>query len=388
MAKKHFPKGISGGEQESDPTWQVDDYGNATFNSVDDRTSSDSGGGSGTVTSVAQTFTGGLISVAGSPITSDGTLALTVAGTSGGVPYFDGSTSWATSSALTSGALLLGGGAGSAPASTATGSGVVTALAVNTGSAGAMVLQNGVLGTPSSGTATNITGLPIATGVSGLGTNVGTFLATPSSANLRGALTDETGTGAAVFATSPTITGATVNGISDLSATPTRTLILTAAGSTPTTTIGASVPTVIEAGTNDIDYYVVDFDASTEERVFWNVVLPDNYGGGTVTAIFYWTNAGGQSGEDVVWGIKARAYANDDAIDQAYGTEVTVSDDWLAQNDVQATAATGAITIGGSPAGGQYFVFNVGRKVASDDLTGDARLLSVKIEYLANAYSD
>jgi hypothetical protein len=107
-----------------------------------------------------------------------------------------------------------------------------------------------------------------------------------------------------------------------------------------------------------------------------------------VTAIFYWTNAGGQSGEDVVWGIKARAYANDDAIDQAYGTEVTVADDWLAQNDVQATAATGAITIGGSPAGGQYFVFNVGRKVASDDLTGDARLLSVKIEYLANAYSD
>lgn len=38
-----------------------------------------------------------------------------------------------------------------------------------------------------------------------LGTNVATFLATPSSANLRSALTDETGTGAAVFATSPTL---------------------------------------------------------------------------------------------------------------------------------------------------------------------------------------
>ena len=77
MAKKHFPTGISGGPQQSAPTWQVDDYGNATFASVNDRSSSN-GGGSGSVTSVAQTFTGGLISVAGSPITSDGTLELSL----------------------------------------------------------------------------------------------------------------------------------------------------------------------------------------------------------------------------------------------------------------------------------------------------------------------
>lgn len=76
---------------------------------------------------------------------------------------------------------------------------------------GLVVLNNGptfiapVLGTPASGTLTNATGLPVATGISGLGTSVATFLATPSSANLRAALTDETGTGAAVFATSPTL---------------------------------------------------------------------------------------------------------------------------------------------------------------------------------------
>jgi hypothetical protein len=62
-----------------------------------------------------------------------------------------------------------------------------------------------ILGTPTSATLTNATGLPIATGVSGLGTGVATFLATPSSANLAAALTDETGTGSAVFATSPTL---------------------------------------------------------------------------------------------------------------------------------------------------------------------------------------
>src|SRR6266576_2414053 len=61
------------------------------------------------------------------------------------------------------------------------------------------------LGTPASGTLTNTTGLPISTGVSGLGAGVATFLATPSSANLATAMTDETGSGANVFATSPTL---------------------------------------------------------------------------------------------------------------------------------------------------------------------------------------
>src|SRR3990167_6996710 len=48
------------------------------------------------------------------------------------------------------------------------------------------------------------------------GTGVGTFLATPSSANLLAAVTDETGTGPLVFGYSPTISGGTITGITDL----------------------------------------------------------------------------------------------------------------------------------------------------------------------------
>ncbi len=85
-----------------------------------------------------------------------------------------------------------------------------TGVTSSTGT-GAVVLSNSptlvtpALGTPSSGTATNLTGLPISTGVSGLGSGVATFLATPSSANLISAVTDETGSGALVFANSPTL---------------------------------------------------------------------------------------------------------------------------------------------------------------------------------------
>lgn len=52
---------------------------------------------------------------------------------------------------------------------------------------------------------TNTTVTPAVGSITGLGTGVATFLATPSSANLASAVTDETGSGSLVFATSPTL---------------------------------------------------------------------------------------------------------------------------------------------------------------------------------------
>jgi hypothetical protein len=68
------------------------------------------------------------------------------------------------------------------------------------------VPSGAVLATPTSINLSNGTALPISTGVSGLGTGVATFLATPSSANIAAACTDETGSGALVFGTSPSLT--------------------------------------------------------------------------------------------------------------------------------------------------------------------------------------
>jgi len=65
-----------------------------------------------------------------------------------------------------SGQLLTNNGSGGLTSNT-TGTGVVTALGVNTGSSGAFVVNGGALGTPSSGTLTLATGLPLSTGVTG-----------------------------------------------------------------------------------------------------------------------------------------------------------------------------------------------------------------------------
>tara|TARA_R110002096_G_scaffold278002_1_gene471980 strand:- start:2548 stop:3708 length:1161 start_codon:yes stop_codon:yes gene_type:complete len=93
---------------------------------------------------------------------------------------------------------------------------LATALLDETGSGLAVfntspTLVTPILGTPTSGTLTNCTGLPTS-GLTGLGVGVQTFLGTPSSANLATALTDETGTGSAVFNTDPTIDGANFTG--------------------------------------------------------------------------------------------------------------------------------------------------------------------------------
>jgi hypothetical protein len=123
-------------------------------------------------------------------------------------------------------------------------------LIKNSSIVGANVLvSGGALGTPSSGTLTNATGYTVAN-LSGLGTGVATWLATPSSANLLAALTTKTGTGLAVFGTAPTVSGVTLSDVTGLtqcltvnsSGVISGTGSICGSGSGSVTSVGFSVP--------------------------------------------------------------------------------------------------------------------------------------------------
>jgi hypothetical protein len=182
----------------------------------------------GTVTSVAQSFTGGLISVAGSPITTSGTLALTVAGTSGGIPYFSSGTTWASSAALTQYGVVYGGGAAAAPVATAAGT-TGQVLTATTGAAPtwanpatngtvtsvSVVSANGFAGTVA--TATSTPAITISTSITGVlkgnataisAATAGTDYSAGTSTNTSGLVYSTTTTGALTTATGAQISTA------------------------------------------------------------------------------------------------------------------------------------------------------------------------------------
>jgi hypothetical protein len=150
------------------------------------------------------------------------------------------------------------------------GTNVASALAVNVGSVGSVVRNAGVLGTPSSGTLTSCTGLPLTTGVTG----------TLPVANGGTGVTASTGTGNNVLSASPTFTGTIV------SANITYSGLIATTAAAPTVasaaTIAPTKPIVFVSGTAAIDTITAP--------------TPIASGGGRITLIptgaFTWTTAG------------------------------------------------------------------------------------------------
>lgn len=170
---------------------------------------------------------------------------------------------------------------------------------------------------------------------------------------------------------------------------PTRKpIVLTAAGSLAPSSGGATDPTVNADG-----WAECAFDAASDEARLWNLVLPSDYGDGTLTVRFYW-RAGtdwADSGDSVVWAVRGVALGNSDAQSTALGTAQSVTDTWASgegTGDVLIATTATELTLGNSPAAGDLIQVEAYRDAdnASDTKTGDAHLVAVRLEYLPEDY--
>jgi hypothetical protein len=140
---------------------------------------------------------------------------------------------------------------------------------------------------------------------------------------------------------------------------------------------------------DDIMIRGLSFDSTTEEAAQFYIRWPKGWNEGTITAQVYWTNAAGLTTETVTWGISGVALHDGDPMDStSLGTEVTVTDTWLAQNDLHISAETSAITFGNSPAEGDLCIIQIARKTGTDNMTGDVDLLDLALFYTTNAATD
>ena len=109
--------------------------------------------------------------------------------------------------------------------------------------------------------------------------------------------------------------------------------------------------------------------------------LPDDYGGGTITAKFMWA-ANSASGNSVIWGLAAVAWGDNVALDAAFGTPQETTDANNGAYKLNQSAATTGITIAGTPAAGQACQFRAYRKgTGGDNLAVAALLLGIAITY-------
>jgi len=184
-------------------------------------------------------------------------------GTSGGVPYFSGTTTMASSAALAANAIVLGGGAGAAPATTTTGTGVVTAVGNAVNTSGGLVTQSGTL------TASSVLlGGGASTAISSTTTGTGVVTAIGNAVNTSGGLVTQTGT---LTASSVLLGGGASTAISS---TTTGTGVVTAIGNAVNTSGGL----VTQTGTLAASSLLLGGGAST-------AISSTTTGTGVVTAL-------------------------------------------------------------------------------------------------------
>lgn len=155
------------------------------------------------------------------------------------------------------------------------------------------------------------------------------------------------------------------------------------------TTNGASAGSS-EMATNKNMFKTLDFDTTTQEFVQFAIRMPKQWNESTVTFAPVWSHAATTTNFGVVFGLAGVAISNDDAGDVAFGTAQTSTDTGGTTNDIYEGPESSAITIAGTPAAGDYVMFQINRTVSdgSDTMAIDARLHGIVLFITTDAGND
>lgn len=132
---------------------------------------------------------------------------------------------------------------------------------------------------------------------------------------------------------------------------------------------------------------VYDFDPDTAESVQFTLTLPVAWDASTVKAKLFWKPVNATTG-DCVWTVAGGSLTDGETGGNSLGTGISVTDTvQTGTNTVHVTAATSAITVGGTPSAGHMVWFKVSRTAnsGSDTMANDARLFGVQLQYTESA---
>ena len=166
-----------------------------------------------------------------------------------------------------------------------------------------------------------------------------------------------------------------------------ETIWVPAIAMSPTTTNGCTALASVETTAGKPDMVVLAFPVAADSFAQFSLAFPKSYNLGTVTYQVFW--AGIAATTNCNWTVQAVAISNNTSIDATYGTAVAVTD--AAQGAVEelnVSAVSGALTIGGSVADDDLCVFRIGRDVSAGDMAGDAQLLGIKLFFTTDLAND
>lgn len=166
-----------------------------------------------------------------------------------------------------------------------------------------------------------------------------------------------------------------------------ETLVVYASQWNPTITNGAG-RSYIEFATADVISDTLDFDTATQQFATFSWAAPNRWNAGTITFRVRWYTRTGLTTETVQFGLSAVARSDNDNVDATFGTVVTSTDTWQANDRYHYSPESTAITIASVPAKGDTVQLKLQRNVASDNITGDVNVEAVEIFWTSDAGKD